>query len=65
MLEQTIRAKGDTLLATLLDDPQHDAMPEICVEGNKQLGGMGGFKAQGLRGFSWIFDDGLVYMFRV
>ena len=38
VLEQTIRAKGDTLLATLLDDPQHDAMPEICVEGNKQLG---------------------------
>jgi hypothetical protein len=40
-------------------------MPEICVEGNKQLGGMAGFKAQGLGGFSWIFDDGLVYMFRV
>lgn len=36
VLEQMIHAKGDTLLATLLDDPQHDAMPEICVEGNKQ-----------------------------
>lgn len=25
ILEQTIRARGDTLLATLLDDPQNDA----------------------------------------
>ena len=36
ILEQTIRARGDTLLATLLDDPQRDTRHEICVEGNKQ-----------------------------
>ena len=36
ILEQTIRAKGDTLLATLLDDPQRGHVFEIYVEGNKQ-----------------------------
>ena len=37
ILEQTIRAKGDTLLATMLDDPQvAPARQEIIVEGNKE-----------------------------
>ncbi|CAK9076996.1 Hypothetical protein (Fragment) [Durusdinium trenchii] len=36
ILEQTLRAKGDTFLVTVLDDPWRDDAKEICVEGNKE-----------------------------
>ncbi|CAK9086747.1 unnamed protein product [Durusdinium trenchii] len=36
ILEQTLRAKGDTLLVTLLDDHWRTKTKEICVEGNKE-----------------------------